>query len=220
MIFWPRVPTRPPGRERFACVGTSEGVVTLPGHTGDIAYGLEWEGTVPGLERTVGGGSVDGVILSDIGIDYAQFDVRVGDWVEVLSSPAIGVSECTALVGLEPSACEFERRVTDIVVIDGETRLQLDSPLPQPCFEGVSIAYRIRMGGGFSVSSGLPSDVLSDGGGFVARLNPGQRLGPSGAAGQTQPVMFELLAMDAREDLPACDRYDGAGSPIGQGCRR
>lgn len=227
-------------------IDTSVGVVVQPGRAeGDVVWSMEWE--YPFLLRSNAGGTLlqGGTVLSDEELDLREIGVRVGDIVEVLTSPRIGAPECRQALdalGAGEESCNFERRVVGYaepepdrpnggLVLGGEFVGDAQKPLPTECFDGAgTVSYRLRVGDAFAI---LRGDESQPGILLVGRAGIGGLFGPGGLTGQSQPVTFRVqdkylrqgedtaVAIDAKLTTSACERYEGdSEEPLAPQIRR
>ncbi len=206
-------PALPPDLRRFSCGGgTTAGVLVYNGQSGEADWTFDWEGVLPGLARLDGGGELDdtGLVFSDVELDdLRDFDIAVGDTLEILTPARAGVG-CTG----DTRRCALERRITSI----DKNGLGLDAPLQPACFgEGGVIAYQVRAAGNY---------IIRRDGLFVERLDPAAastRFGLGGDIGRALDVTFTLRPpaagtgvdlTDPSQTLPACSRYESNGRSL------
>lgn len=196
-------PSTPGDRQRVQCVTSgAAGVLTFPGRTGEQRWRLRWEGVLPDLQRSQGGGRLlsEGTRFTDTGINLANTNVQPGDWLQILTPPQ-PTAACQEALGGASEQCALERAIDAIE--GGE--LVLREPVEPSCFmPDMSIAYQVRAGGQYL--------VFRDGQ-LLGRLEPGERLGPSGTVAPESSVVFQTQAFEPRLALSACERYDAAGRP-------
>jgi len=225
-----------PDRARFTCArdASGGGLVVVSGNIPLLAaqgsgplqregrWDFTWEGVLPGLDRSNGGGElITGSLFSDVGLRTDDFQrVKAGDILEILSTPT-SAPDCVAAIGEDSRICRFERRITAAVVAseDGEdrARISFDPPIEPSCFlTGGRIAYRIRAGDQFLVNRQ---------GAAAWRLGLDDRFGPGGDVATTEPIIFELkddlltnyvspAPAEGQPPIGACDRYDETGKVL------
>lgn len=210
-----------PNRKRLACLeaetdavdGSVEppGVVVMPGRTPEGQWNLVWEGVIPDLSRTDGGGQITAAgHFTDVGLNLATVGIRAkdgshrGDILQILTPPR-GEAACLQALGGSAAQCALERRIVKIEASGDSAILALDTPLSPACFfEGANIAYKIRVGDQFLVMRGTK---------VVDRISPGERFGPGGSVAIRSALGFGLRDFDIQETLTACERYDEEGVP-------
>ncbi|MEZ0313964.1 MAG: YncE family protein [Myxococcota bacterium] len=225
-----------PNRARFTCARDTSGggLVVVSGNIPILAaqgsgplqregrWDFTWEGVLPGLDRSNGGGELlSDTLFTDVGLHSEDFQrAKVGDILEILSPPT-AAPECVAEIGEDGRVCRFERRITQAVTPseDGEDRalITFEPPLEPTCFlAGGRIAYRIRAGDQFLVNRP---------GSSVWRLGLTDRFGPGGDVATGESIIFELrddLLTNYVEPPPAagepivgsCNRYDETGKVV------
>lgn len=225
-----------PDRARFACVedASGGGLVVMAGNLPILAsqtsgpllrqgsWVFSWEGVLPGLDRSNGGGQLaeDGLTFTDVGLHIQDFarargesadGAGDGDILEIVSSPT-GISSCLDAIGEERRPCSFERRIKTIQESEtdpGRVTITLDAPIEPTCFLGQGrIAYRVRAGNQFLVGrQGLAP----------WRMRIDERFGPGGTVATDEPIMFGLrqdLLTNAPPGTSACLRYDSDGKVL------
>jgi hypothetical protein len=225
-----------PNRARFACARDTNGggLVVVSGNIPLIGaqgsgplqregrWDFTWEGVLPGLDRSNGGGELlSDSLFGDVGLHTQDFlRVKPGDILEILSTPT-SAPDCVAAIGEDSRVCRFERRITSSVNAseDGEDRARItfEPPIEPSCFlSGGRIAYRIRAGDQFLVSRQ---------GASVWRLGLDDRFGPGGDVATSEPIIFALrddLLTNYVEPTPvvgqpvqgSCNRYDENGKVL------
>ena len=235
-----------PDRNRFVCLNAVDtcdegevatidpaaGVVIQPGAAeGSVEWRLEWE--APYVNSASGGGTLlspgsefpGATVISDENGDLTEAGVRIGDIVDILTSPRDTVAECAdalEAIGADEELCNFERRVIGYepprdgrefggLVLGGQFIGDEIRPLPIECFgtDG-AVSYRVRVGDAFQVSvAGRRS----------GRAAIGELFGAGADTGQSESAMFRIrtdftregvddpLPLDARVTTPACERY-------------
>jgi hypothetical protein len=226
-------PATPENRNRYACVAASDdpnaSVAVLRGAANGQRWTFQWEGVLPNLDRSGGGGNIgpDGTLgdaqnaLAGIDIRAREVDafgrvITAGDIVTVLTQPELSDPTCAASVPVTtagtPPLCELERRVAAVNNIAGKVSLTLDRPFAPACFPGGDVAYRVRAGESFTV---LVTDINGNTL-LTSRVAPGDVYTPGGIPNASPSVGFTVRAdrnWGAGRD--ACQRYDVAGNPMG-----
>ncbi|MCK5690821.1 hypothetical protein KAI87_16185, partial [Myxococcota bacterium] len=191
-------PLLPEGRERFACMRSDEDDFEVAYYVGRVGWELDflldWEGVV--LDRDPGAGiltSTGG--LRDENVDYDDYDIKIGDLLEIRTSPFTS-DECRTALGGSFDSCKLERKITEIQGGEETSQLMLAEALPSECFrDDQTLSYVIRAAGVFLIYSE---------GSYPERLLPGEVYGPGGAAGARAPVLFATNDFDSHSDATAC----------------
>ncbi len=184
-------PTVASDRRRQICVN---GAFLTTGWVPEMTFTFVWEGVLPGLLRSNGGGTIgaDGVSLSDPGVDFSVMDVRPGDRL-IIHTPPAPVASCEEAYGTGLDRTLRELTIQARVIDEAGQRIVFEVPSSKPplsdCFGQLAsgeLSYEIRAQGAYVVSRTIAGGVSEQ----LGRLQPGETWPPAGS----EPALVFTMA--------------------------